>query len=134
MKVDYYVKNFTSGTRIRFSHVLGEVFELIAEIVKFNKNGIKEEWQDVLHFFQVWLYWRFGCNRELWKMTENSVDKFIGRKEIWRKIYLFVGLSPDVSNYAGNYLKKEKVVCQLAKFGIEKQKALEAYEKNVLSR
>ena len=45
------------------------------------------------------------------------------RKHVWKKIYGKAGLPPDVSNYCGNYKKKEKLVGQLMALEVNKQKA-----------
>ena len=134
MIISDYVKEYTSGNRIKFTSVLAEVHELLEAILKLDKKGIAEEFEDVLHFMQIWLYWRFGLNGEIWKITSHSVDKFIGRKVVWNKIYIYVGLSENISNFAGNYNKVAKVIKQLGKFGIDKEKAEDAHKKIVLEK
>lgn len=134
MKISEYTKEYTAGKRITFYNVLMEINELIAEVVKIKWNGIKEEFEDVFHFLQLWLYWRFGIDGEIWKVTKNSVRKFMDRKLVWNKIYVFVGLSENISGYVGNYKKIEKVVNQLQKFGIGKERAKEAYRKIVANK
>lgn len=134
MKVDEYVKRYTSGERIILKQVFLEIEELIVEILRFNKKEIEMEFQDVLHFFQLWLYWRLRINGEIWKATQKSVNKFIARHDVWKKIYDFVGLKEDVSNFCGNYEKEFKVVKHLEKFGVNKYKAREAYNKIVLNK
>jgi NTP pyrophosphatase (non-canonical NTP hydrolase) len=57
MKTSEYLKEYSNGERITFLNLLGEIQELAVEILKFNKNGIKEEFEDVLHFLQLWFYW-----------------------------------------------------------------------------
>ena len=132
MKIGEYVKEYTSGEEIKFKEVVSEIKELLAEISKFNREGMKEELEDVLHFLQLWFFWRFGINEEIWEITENSVKKFIERKKIWNKIYVYVGLKENVSGYVGNYRKIDKVVNHLQKFGINREKAEESYNKIVL--
>jgi len=134
MKVSQYVKEYTNGKPIILRNVFSEIRELIAEIVKMSKEGIKEEFEDVLHFFQLWFFWRFGLNGEIWKSTKNSTKKFMDRKPIWNKIYLEAGLSENVSNFCGNCMKVHKVVNHLQKFGISKEKAEEAHKKVVLGK
>ncbi len=131
MKVDEYVREYTSRKPIRFSEVLEECREFLAEVFKFNKAGMKEEVQDVFHFFQLWLWWKFGLNGKLWKITAGSVQKFMNRRKVWREIYLYVGLPEDISNYNGNYKRINKVIGHLSSFGIREEKAREAYEKIV---
>lgn len=97
-------------------------------------DGIKEEFEDVFHFLQLWLYSRFGMDGEIWKITKNSVRKFMDRKLVWNRLYVSVGLPKNISGYVGNYKKMEKVVNQLQKFGIEKEKAEEAYRKIVANK
>jgi hypothetical protein len=127
MKIGDYIKEYTRGRRITFLDVIREKYEFCAELFKFNRIGISEEFQDVVHFFQLWLYWRFGINGEIWKMSEKSVKKFIDRKKIWQEIYEFVGLDRNISGYVGNYKKVEKVIKHLSDFGIGKEKSEEAY-------
>ncbi|MFA5359042.1 MAG: 8-oxo-dGTP diphosphatase [Patescibacteria group bacterium] len=128
MKIGKYVKDYTSGKRVGFIRVLSEVKELAEAIAKFNKKDIKEEWQDILHFVQLWLYWRFGLNQDVWRYTGESVKKFMERKAVWGKIYKYAGLTENVSNYVGNYKKEEKVIKQLKNFGIDEITAKQIWE------
>lgn len=131
MRINQYTKEYTAGKQITLRDVFCEINELIAEIIKLNKNGIREEFQDVFLFLQGWLYWRFKINGELWRIHKDSARKFMERKQIWRRIYQSVGLPENISGYVGNYRKMEKVVGHLAKLGISKDKAEEAYRKIV---
>lgn len=132
MKVSQYIKEYTNGDRITFFRCLYEVHEFFIEVYKRDKKGMNEEFEDVLHHLQLWLYWRFGIDGETWKATENSVKKFMDRKIIWNKIYNYVGLEKNVSGFCGNYNKIDKVINHLQKFGISKEKAGESYNKVVL--
>ncbi len=132
MTIEDYVKKYTAGYRIYFFDFLKEIKEFIVELIKFNNSGMSDEFQDIFHFLQLWLYWRFGINGEIWKITQKSVNKFIERHKIWQEIYELVGLDRDISGYAGNYEKIDKVIKQLAKFGVNKEKAEEAYRVIVL--
>ena len=127
MKISEYVKDYTSNRPIRFLRIFFEVRELIEELIRFNIPGIKEEFGDTLHFIQMWLYWRFGMDGNIWKVTRHSVKKFVDRKPVWNKIYVYVGLKENVSNYVGNYNRVEKVVSHLGGFGIERELAEEAH-------
>lgn len=133
MKIGEYIKKYTLGKRIRFIDFVNEIKEFLAEIVKFNIEGIKEEFGDVFHFLQLWLYWRIGLNNEIWLLSKSSVDKFIARRKVWEKLYAFVGLDKDVSKYCGNYKREEKVISHLGSFGISKDKAIKAFNKIVVS-
>lgn len=132
MRVNEYVKSYTLGKRIPFHDVWTEIKELIVEVLKFNKAGMDEEFQDVLHFLQLWLFWKFGLNGELWKATSGSVNKFMRRKEIWMRIYRYVGLDEQISNYVGNYRRLHKVKGHLSKFRVSAEKAEEAYNEIVM--
>ena len=134
MKIKEYVKGYTSGKRVTLMEVIQEEIELLTEILKFNKVGIKEETGDVFHFLQLWFYWRFGINGEIWKFSEASVQKFIDRKKVWNQIYICAGLKENISGFVGNYNKEWKVVKHLAEFGITPQKAKECYTKIVLNK
>jgi hypothetical protein len=134
MKIGEFVKEYTSGRRFVFTDVLEECREFFVEVLKFNVAGIKDEAGDALLFLQIWFYWRFGLNGELWKMTNGSTEKIMNRISIWRQIYKFVGLPQSISNYAGNYARVEKVVLQLGRFGVDKARAKEAYSQIVLKQ
>jgi len=134
MQISQYIKEYTCGKRIFFIDVISEMIEFLVEVIKFNKTGIKEEFEDVLHFLQLWLYYRFGLDGEIWRITRNSVKKFMDRKLVWNKIYTFVGLPENVSGYVGNYNKIKKVVNHLQKFDISREKAEAAFNKIVLGR
>jgi hypothetical protein len=93
---------------------------------------MKEEWQDILVFFQIWLYWHFKINDQMWECSSESTKKFMNRVEVWHDIYEYVGLPRRTSNFCGNYKRPEKVVRQLAKYGIDAAKAREAYDRIVV--
>lgn len=134
MNIKEYVKDYTSGERIKIKHILSEVQEFFEALFKWDLKGIHEEFEDVFHFIQLWLYWRFGLNGEIWGITRHSADKFMARRAVWRKIYLFVGLPENISNFVGNYKKIEKVIKHLNKFGVTKEKAETAYKEIVLNQ
>lgn len=134
MKISEYTKNYTDGRPVTLRNIFSEINELIVEFVRMNKDGIKEEFEDVFHFLQLWSYSRFNIDGEIWKITKNSVRKFIDRKQVWNRIYVLVGLPENISGYVGNYKKIEKVVNHLQRFGIAKEKAEEVYEAVVLSK
>ncbi|MBD3359956.1 MAG: hypothetical protein GF365_04595 [Candidatus Buchananbacteria bacterium] len=131
MKISQYVKQYTDGKRITILDIFSEIKEFVIELIKFNKKGIKEEFGDVLHFIQLWLYWNFDLDGKTWKISQYSVSKFMARKDVWNKIYNYVGLPKNISGYVGNYNKIEKVINHLQGFDIDNQKAKEAYEKIV---
>ncbi len=131
MKVSWYVINYTSGNRIKFKHIVQEIQELLEEIKKGNREGIHEEYQDVLHFFQLWLFWQFNIDGNIWKITKDSVNKFMARRKVWEKIYDYVGLNKDISRFCGNYKREYKVIKHLSAFGISEAKAKLAFEKIV---
>jgi len=134
MKISEYIREYTSGEPVTFRQVFWEIKELFWEIFKLNKEGIKEEFEDVFHFFQLWFYWLLGLDGEIWGITKNSVRKFINRKEVWNEIYIYVGLEKNISGYVGNYKKVHKVINHLQKFGISEEKAEESYKKIVLKK
>lgn len=134
MKIKDYIKEYTLGTKVPFKDVWGEIKEFIAEVIKFNKDGMAEEAQDAFHFLQLWLYWQFGINGEIWNISKKSVKKFMDRKKVWQEIYIFAGLDENISNYVGNYKKFEKVKNHLSAFGISSDKAEEAFRIIVLKK
>lgn len=127
MLISQYIKEYTAGNGIYFKDVWGEIKELFVEIFRFNPEGIKEEFGDVFHFLQLYLYSQYKIDGKIWKLTQGSVDKFIGRKKVWQELYEFVGLDKNISGYVGNYKRKHKVIDQLEKFGIKPDKAQSAY-------
>ena len=134
MKISQYIKKYTAGKPITLWNVIVEAGELMAEIIKANKEGIKEEFEDVFLFIQCWLYWQFNIDGQMWKISQNSAKKFADRKPIWNRIYREAGLAENVSGYVGNYQKMEKVVRHLAELGIGREKSEEAYSKVILGK
>ncbi|MFH2063271.1 MAG: hypothetical protein ABIJ46_03910 [bacterium] len=134
MKISQYILEWTSNDRIRFRHIWAEFVEWLVEMLHWNRVGMREEWGDVLHFIQLWLFWRFGLDGELWPSTSESTDKFMGRLKIWRQLYVAVGLPEDSSRFCGNCTKLEKVIKQLGRFGISRAAAEQAYERIVLGK
>lgn len=132
MLIADYIKAYTSGEAVTFKkEVMSEVHELLVEIFRFNRAGIDEEFGDVMHFTQLWMFWRFGVNGELWSSSMSSVNKFMSRLAVWRELYKEVGLDPVISNFCGNYKKIDKVVKQLGRFGIGCEQAEAAFTKVV---
>lgn len=132
MLIADYVKAYTSGEPVTFrKEVMSEVSELLVEIFRLNGSGIAEEFGDVMHFTQLWMFWRFGMNGELWGLSMSSVNKFMARLAVWRALYKEVGLDPMISNFCGNYKKMEKVVKQLGRFSIGREQAEAAFAKVV---
>lgn len=127
MDIKTYISEFTSGERIYFNSVLAEVGEFFEAMTQGDRKGMSEEFGDVVHFFQLWLFWRFKINGEIWRGSKKSVEKFMARVKVWRSLYVYVGLDPKVSNFCGNYKKIDKVVKQLGRYGISRTKAEEAY-------
>lgn len=132
MKISEYTKEYTAGEPITFRDMITEVGELVMEVFNMKWDGMKEEFEDVFHFLQLWLYSRFGVDGELWGITKNSVRKFMDRKQVWNRMYVLVGLPENISGYVGNYKKIEKVSHHLQKLGVAKKRAEEAYRKVVL--
>lgn len=128
MRIGEHIQAYTSGDRVPFREVWQEVKELLHEVVRLHWKGMHEEWQDVLHFFQLWLYWRFKINGEVWKCTSGSIAKFVGRLAVWQQLYAHAGLDPHVSHFAGNYAKLPKVIKQLGRFGVSEERATAAYK------
>ena len=128
MKIRDYIKTYTSKNMIYFQDVLGEIKEFIAEILRLNKRGIAEEGGDIFLALQAWLCSRFNVNGEIWRIAQKAADKFANRKIVWEEIYTYVGLDKNISGYVGNYARVEKVINHLASFGIDREKAKEAYK------
>lgn len=128
MLISQYIKDYTSGEPVGFvPGVSGEIAETLEAIWLRDRDAIREEWADVLHFLQLWLFWRFGMDSELWAWTMPSVRKFQARLVIWRKLYVAAGLDPMTSNFCGNNAKIEKVVKQLGTFGVPRDAAERAF-------
>lgn len=132
MRVSEYVKNYTNGEVFTLGNTFGEVKEFFVEVLKLNWNGMNEEWQDVLVFLQIWIYYRFRVNGHMWDCSRESWEKFMKRVAVWHDIYEYAGLKRDISNFCGNYKRPEKVVKQLSKLGVDAVKAREAYDRIVV--
>ncbi|HCC22096.1 hypothetical protein A2480_03260 [Candidatus Uhrbacteria bacterium RIFOXYC2_FULL_47_19] len=132
MKISQYLDEYSSGERVKLHYVFDEVRELLIEVIRFNPDGVNEEFEDVLFFVQLWLFWRFGIDGETWRLTKHSVEKFMTRRPIWRRLYREVGLPETISNFCGNCNKVEKVIKQLSLFGIDRKMAIAAHRKIIL--
>ncbi|MFA6105064.1 MAG: hypothetical protein WC725_00485 [Patescibacteria group bacterium] len=132
MKVSRYCIEYTNGEVFTLGNTFGEVKEFFAELLKLNWAGMNEEWQDILIFLQIWMYYRFKIDGEMWEYSRESAKKFMDRVEIWHDIYQYAGLARNTSNFCGNYKRPEKVVKQLAKYGIGAEMAREAYDRIVI--
>jgi hypothetical protein len=130
MDIKHFTEEYTCG-KTYFKDVLAECKELFDEIVKFNKEGMKEEFADVVVFIQIWLWNKFKLNGKLWSLGKSSFDKFIKRRKVWEQIYQYVGIKQKCT-ICKNYVKSYKIVRHLKTLGISEKKALQAYQEVVL--
>lgn len=132
MKISHFCKAYTDvKLGCPFSMILGEVGEFFVALVKLNFKEMKEEFHDIVSFVQMWLYYNYNVDGNLWRMAMPAYDKYMARRKYWDAIYDYVGLDRNVSTYCGNYQRRYKVISQLSRFGINEVKAVEAYEKIV---
>lgn len=107
MKVSQAEKAF--GT-INFSHVKGEIEEVLEAMQSRDWENFKEEVSDVACFVQVMIHRKVGVN---WTMLigDSSAKKFLKRLEVWKDIFHREGLwfSPKYLVNGGNFKKPEKV-------------------------
>ena len=125
MKINYFCNEYTHG-KVYFKDIIDEVEEFFEELVKFDREGMKDEFADVISFSQMWLWNQFKINGKLWRLGLRSFNKFISRRKVWEKIYAYVGIK-EKCTYCRNYMRKHKVVKHLSKFNISEKKALKAY-------
>jgi len=131
IKVSEFHKDYTSGDKFTFVHLLTEIKELLVELLSFNKEGILDEFSDVSAFLQLWMYSRFSLDRSLWKTSLGCYEKLRRRKQVWRKIYAYAGIR-NGNNYGGNYEREHKVIAHLGKYGVPINKAKDAHKIIVL--
>jgi hypothetical protein len=126
MKINNFCKEYTHG-KVYFKDIIDEVQEFFEELVKFDWEGMKDEFADVIAFSQMWLWNKYMINGKLWKLGQRSFNKFISRRRVWEKLYVYVGIK-EKCTYCRNYMRKNKVIKHLAKFNVSEKKALQAYE------
>lgn len=122
MLTSEYAKDFTQDKRTSLSRVWGEVKELAEEVLFWNWPGIKEEFGDVVHHVQLFMYTR-GWDTKLWMWC---AQKFIDRQKVWQEFYRQTGV-PGRACYGGNYNRLAKVIAHLGKFGVSESAAVIAY-------
>lgn len=133
MLVSEYVANYTHDFMEKYGRNFGrvwmEIVELLEELVKLNPKGIKEEFGDVVHLTQLWLY-SYGWDGKLWMWCAR---KFIARQPVWQELFNYVGVAgrPRMST---NYMREEKVIERLGLFGVPEEKAKEAYRVVILKQ
>tara|TARA_Y100000310_G_C20688351_1_gene820577 strand:- start:1143 stop:1541 length:399 start_codon:yes stop_codon:yes gene_type:complete len=127
MKISEFCKNYTDGSGASFPRVLEEVGEMLVEVFRLDFVAVKEEFHDVGSFVQIWLHSKYGYDKGLWKWGLPSCEKFIARRAVWNQLYVKVGLPENVTNFCGNYKKKEKVLKHLVSLGVEESVALLAF-------
>ena len=110
VNVEFLFDNGTSRKPFSLKYLNREIKELISEIYKLNWNGIVEELDDVYVFFMLWLYTKFGLN--LLMLETSSVKKYMGRFEIWKKMFKLEGVNfePEVLIGGSNYSRSEKII------------------------
>ena len=123
MKISEYIWKYSERRQMTLARIWLEVLELVEAIQLRNWAGIKEEMGDVVHFFQVWLFWTLALDQQIWWFTRPAANKFMARHEVWSRIYVAAGLRPDMAGSMANYRRPEKIVDRLLSFGVEKTKA-----------
>lgn len=126
MLTSQYARDFTGGERTKFYRVWLEIKELLAELLVVNFRGICEEFGDVVHHIQLWLY-SCGLDARLWMWCAR---KFILRQEVWQAMHRELGLTCRAC-YGGNYHRPQKVINYFMYFGITPEAAMAAYRKVV---
>jgi hypothetical protein len=99
-------ENINSG-HFKFESVLGEVKEVFEAR---SIDNLKEELQDVLYFWNCWLYSNFRINLPMFGAM-GSVRKFMARLEVWNWIFYDNKLlfDPKYLVNGSNYNKPEKI-------------------------
>ena len=95
MKINYFCNEYTHG-KVYFNDIIDEVQEFFEELVKWDKEGMKDEFADVISFFQMWLWDQFKINGKLWKLGMRSFNKFISREKFGNKFMIMWGLKKNV--------------------------------------
>lgn len=107
------------GHQYPVSYTLGELKELLVELVRLNAAGIREEFQDVAYGLQLLIHQRLGIDFEL-RLCEAVVQKFISRLQIWERIFSAESIPFDRAFLKGgsNWEKPYKVQAALALAGV----------------
>jgi hypothetical protein len=98
------------GRKYPFSYSTGEMQELVEALRDMDKEGIKEEWQDVLYALQMYGHQNTGVDFKL-RGVDDTLEKFRNRRAIWQKLFGSKGLEFDKQYLQGgsNYRKPEKI-------------------------
>ncbi len=110
MKTSELAQQVSSG-RFTLRSVLGEVVEVFQAK---SYTEFKEEVCDVYTTALLWLYTQWSVDFTI--VWEASARKYLGRTEVWRKIFRKEGLEfkPAYIRNGGNYTRPEKVTKALA--------------------
>jgi hypothetical protein len=103
------------GAPMSFGYLLGEVRELLDEVVALNWSGIREEWSDVCYSWWAWLYCWLGVNLPALGAWY-AYEKFLARFAVWESIFDENGLKFHRRYVRGgsNHQKPHKVAAALA--------------------
>lgn len=98
-------ENLNSGD-IKIKNIIDEVKELMEAR---SINDMKEEFGDVIYFWNCWLYYTFKINLPMIGAMD-SIAKFVARLEVWERIFSDYKLKFDRKYLinGSNYTKEEK--------------------------
>ena len=120
MKWTHETREF-SGVGYFFKDVFGEAVELLIEVVKFNLDGVREEWGDVWFHLWMWIDAILGQRVSLpMPFATRSWNKFNDRFEWWERRFAVEGLAfhrkylCNGSNYAKEW-KVDKAISMARK-------------------
>lgn len=101
------------ASKLRFSYVLGEMLELLDELVKLDFAQALNEWEDVTGCFLVWLTGITGISFPLLPFFgKGAAERWISRLIVWETIFDLHGMKfhRQYLLNGGNYCKKSKII------------------------
>ena len=131
MRISEVIWRYTHRKKMTIGRVWLEVIELWEALVALDWRGVKEELGDVMHFLQIWLFWRFALDSKVWFFTVPTIKKFSDRLVVWQQIYVAAGLSANIVGSTANYRRQHKVVKRLTQLGVSESMAIKAYNQVV---
>lgn len=121
MKITTFAERYCSGPNYLWTHLWGEVHELLVEVRRANLRGVVDEWWDVALTFQL-ILWTYGMDFEM-VLAVRAIAKAERRRQAWIRIFKREGLEfhPRYLRGGSNFKKATKVAAalKLAREGLD---------------
>lgn len=123
----YFIKHVRAAP-ITLWNVFDEMNELCEELLKGDLKEARNEYDDVMGLFLIWLTQITRINLTFRILTgKASVERWYKRQRVWKGIFVKHGLTfrNDLVKNGSNYKRREKIILAFLEYGWTREVAEE---------